>query len=71
LRQIGDCKLHRALDRDPGNAFVLIHPCERREFLLVFFVQRLQLFHPLFCARLFVITCARRRSDHRKHDQTK
>jgi hypothetical protein len=70
LRQIADCKLHRALDWDPGNPFVLIHPRERREFLLVFFVQRFQLFHALFCARLFVITCARRRPDHREHDQT-
>jgi hypothetical protein len=70
LRQVGDCKLHGAIDWDPGNAFALIDPCECREFLLVFFVQRLQLFHALFRARFFVITCARRRPDHRKHDET-
>jgi hypothetical protein len=70
LRQIGNCDFHRAIDRDSGNAFVLIDPCVRREFLLAFFVQRLQLFHALFCARFFVITCAGRRPDDRQHDET-
>jgi hypothetical protein len=70
LRQIGNCDFHRAIDRDSGNAFILIDPCVRREFLLAFFVQRLQLFHALFCARFFVITCARRRPDDREHDET-
>ena len=70
LRQVGNCHFHRAIDRDSGNAFVLIDPCVRREFLLAFFVQRLQLFHALFCARFFVITCARRRPDQREHDET-
>jgi len=70
LRQVGDCKFHRAIDRNSGNAFIFIEPCVRREFLLVFFAQRLQLFHALFCACFFVITCARRRPDHREHDET-
>jgi hypothetical protein len=70
LRQVGNCKFHRAIDRDSGNAFVLIDPCVRRELLLAFFVQRLESFHALFCARFFVITCARRWSDHREHDET-
>jgi hypothetical protein len=65
LRQIDNRDFHRAIDRDSGNAFVFINPRVRRELLLGFFVQRLQLFHALFCARLFVITCARRRPDHR------
>ena len=70
LRQVGDRDFLRAIDRDSGNAFVLIDPCVRRKFLLAFFVQRLQLFHALFCARFFVITCARRWPDHREHDET-
>ena len=70
LRQVGNCDFHRAIDRDSGNAFVLIDPRVRREVLLGFFVQRLQFFHALFCARFFVITCARRRPDHREHDET-
>jgi hypothetical protein len=70
LRQIGNCDFHRAIDRDSGNAFALIDPRVRGEFLLAFFVQRLQPFHALFCARFFVITCARRRPDHRKHDES-
>jgi hypothetical protein len=68
LRQAGNCDFHRAIDWDSGNAFALINPCVRREFLLAFFVQRLQPFHALFCARFFVITCARRRPYDRKHD---
>ena len=27
LRQVGNCDFHRAIDRDSGNAFVLIDPC--------------------------------------------
>ena len=64
LRQVGNCDFHRAIDRDSGKAFVLIDPSVRCEVLLRFFVQRFQLFHTLFCACFFVITCARRRSDH-------
>jgi hypothetical protein len=71
LRQIGDCDFHRAIDRDSGNAFALIDPCVCREFLLCFFVQRFQPFHALFCARFFVITCARRWPDDREHHETK
>jgi hypothetical protein len=70
LGQVGNCKLHRTIDWDAGNAFVLIDPRVRREVLLGFFVQGLQLFHALFCARFFVITCARRRPDYREHDET-
>jgi hypothetical protein len=71
LRQIGNRDFHSAVDWDSGNAFALIDPCVRGEFLLTFFVQRLQPFHALFCARFFVIACARRRSDYRQHDETK
>ena len=70
LRQIGNCEFHRAIDRDPGKAFVFIDPRVRREVLLHFFVQRFQLFHALFCACFFVITCARRRPDDREYDET-
>jgi hypothetical protein len=70
LSQVGDRGFHRAIDRDSGNAFVLIDPRVRCELLLAFFVQRLQSFHALFCARFFVITRARRRPDHREHDET-
>jgi hypothetical protein len=69
LRQIGNRDFHRALDRDSRNALVLINPRVRREVLLGFFVQRLQSFHPLFCAGFFVITCARRWPDHSEHDE--
>jgi hypothetical protein len=68
LCEVGNCDFHRLIDRDSGNAFVFIDPCVRREFLLALFVQRLQLFDPLFCTHFFVITCARRRPDHREHD---
>jgi hypothetical protein len=70
LRQVGNCDFHRAIDGDSGNAFVLIDPRVRRELLLAFFAQRLQLFHALFCARFFVITRARRRPDYREYDET-
>src|SRR5207248_2356002 len=70
LRQVGNCDFHRAIYRDSGKAFVLIDPSVRCELLLRFFVQRFQLFHTLFCACFFVITCARRRSDDREHDET-
>jgi hypothetical protein len=56
LRQISNCKFHGAVDRDSGNAFVLIDPRVRREILFVFFLQRFQFFHALLCARFFVIT---------------
>jgi hypothetical protein len=69
LGQIGNCNFHRAIDRDSGNAFILIDPRVGRELLLGLLVQRLQLFHSLFGARFFVITSARRRPDHRKHDE--
>jgi hypothetical protein len=71
LRQVGNGDFHRAIDWDSGDAFALIDPRVRRELLLGFFVQLLQVFHALFCARFFVITCARRGPDHRKHDETK
>jgi hypothetical protein len=71
LRQLGNCEFHRAINRNSGNAFVFIDPRVCRKVLLGFFMQRRQLLHPLFCARFFVITCARRRPDHRKHDETK
>jgi hypothetical protein len=70
LRQVGDCKFHRAIDRDSGNAFVLVNPCVGSEFFLIFFLQRLQSFHALFCTHFLVITRARRRPDHREHDDT-
>jgi hypothetical protein len=70
LGQVGNCEFHRAIDRYSGNAFIFIEPRVRREFFLIFFVQRLQLFHALFCAGFFVITRARRRSDHCEHDDT-
>jgi hypothetical protein len=70
LRQVGYGKFHRAIDRDSGDALVLIDPRVCREVLLSFFVQRLQFFHALLCAGFFVIACARRWSDHREHDET-
>jgi hypothetical protein len=69
LRQARNGEFHRAIDRDSGNAFILIDPRVCGEVLLSFFVQRLQSFHALLCARLFIITCARRRPDHGEHDE--
>jgi hypothetical protein len=70
LRKLGNRDFHRAIDRDSGNAFVFVNPSVRRKLLLGFLAQRLQFFHPLFCARFFVITCARRRPDHCEHNET-
>jgi hypothetical protein len=70
LRQIRNSQFHGAIDRDSGNAFSLIEPRVRGKFFLIFFAQRLQLFHALFFARFFVITCTRRRPDYREHDET-
>jgi hypothetical protein len=56
LREVGNCQFHGAVDRNSGNAFVFIDPRVRREVLFVFFLQRVQFFHALPCARFFVIT---------------
>jgi len=56
LREVGNGDFHRTIDRNSGNAFVLIDPRVSREILFVFFLQRAQFFHALFCARFLVIT---------------
>jgi hypothetical protein len=68
LRQLGYRQVHRAADGDAGNAFVLINPSVRRQLLLAFLVQGLQLFHALFRTGLFVIASAWRGPHYSEHD---
>jgi len=70
LRQLGNSQLHRALDRDASNAFVLVDPTISSQSLGGVLARSLQVFHAFFRPRFFVIASARRRANHGKHDQT-
>jgi hypothetical protein len=70
LRQVGNSQLHRALDRDASNAFILVDPAISRQSLFRFLARSLQIFHAFFCARFFIIASTRPWTNYGEHDHT-
>jgi len=71
LRQLGNSQFHRAINWDASNPFILVDPSVGIQRLLCVFVRGFQIFHALLCPYLFVITSARRGSNHCEYDYAK
>jgi len=71
LRQLGNCQLHCALDRDASDPFGFVDPTISGQSLIGLLAHSLQILNALFRPDFFEIASTRRRPYDREHNHTK